>query len=95
MTVLVKNPRVSVGARAFVESWVALLGEAVDPASDRAVALVAARERRQKGNQSRLVNDKLLRRWSGASGTQRLSYRWGNVQRLLTDVYEGLERAAT
>jgi hypothetical protein len=49
----------------------------------------------KKQTQSRLVNDKLLRTWSGAAGTTRLSYRWGNVTRLLTDVHEGLQRAAS
>ncbi|WP_433612676.1 DUF6361 family protein [Dactylosporangium sp. CA-139114] len=51
--------------------------------------LVEERERSIKKAQSRLVNEKLLRRWSGASGSGRLVYRWPQAARLLTDIHDG------
>jgi hypothetical protein len=93
--VLEKNPRIGLASRHFVQEWLDLLNRDVRPDADEAVALVSQRERVQKRNQSRLVNEKLLRAWSGYSGTQRLSYRWGNVQRLMTDVVQGLNSASS
>lgn len=91
---LVQNPRISWGTRVFIDTWVDQLNAGTRPDDAAAVALVSNREKNQKRSQSRLVNDKLLRTWSGAAGTTRLSYRWGNVTRLLTDIHEGLQRAA-
>jgi hypothetical protein len=88
-----QNPRISWATQSFVDTWVELLRAGVRPDEDKAIRHVIARERLQKKTQSRLTNEKLLRAWSGASGTSRLSYRWGNVTRLLTDVSEGLQRA--
>jgi hypothetical protein len=87
------NPRISWATQSFVDTWVDLLRRGVRPDQDVAVTHVIARERLQKKTQSRLTNEKLLRAWSGASGAGRLSYRWSNVTRLLTDVSEGLQRA--
>lgn len=89
-----RNPRVSAGTRHFVEGWVDLLRTGARPGGDAAVALVSTRERRQKGKQSRLENDKLMRAWSGESGTGALTFRWSNVTRLLSDVKDGLDLAA-
>jgi len=91
--VLAHNPRISWATRDFVDTFVALLRNGKRPDHEQILALVISREKRQKGTQSRLVNDKLLRNWTGASGTGRLTYRWANVTRLLTDVSEGLQRA--
>lgn len=90
----IHNPNISWATQNFVNRWVDLLVRGVAPQEQSALDLVTKREKRQKGTQSRLVNDKLLRRWTGASGTARLSYRWDNVTRLLTDVSEGLQRAS-
>lgn len=92
--VRLRNPNIGWGTQSFVESWVDLVVSGVRPDDASALTLVGNRERQQKGPQSRLVNDKLLRLWSGASGTRPLLYRWGNVTRLLTDVVEGLNRAS-
>jgi len=91
--VLAHNPRISWATMVFVDTFVALLRNGKRPDHEQILALVISREKRQKGTQSRLVNDKLLRNWTGASGTGRLTYRWANVTRLLTDVSEGLQRA--
>lgn len=86
------NPRVGLQTRVFVDSWidVVLAGKGATVADDEDVrSLVELRERRQKGAQSRLVNDRLLCTWSGASGTSRLVYRWPQVRRMVTDIREG------
>jgi hypothetical protein len=97
-TVLQLNPRIGVQTRLFVDAWIdaARDGRAERCADDDQLRrLVAERERRQKGaKQSRLENPRLLPTWSGQSGTGRLDYRWGTVRRIVTDVFEGLDRAA-
>ncbi|GAA1740500.1 DUF6361 family protein [Isoptericola hypogeus] len=95
---LVASARVSARTREFVTTWTTAVrdGTAADAAHDpghRLRGLVAQRERTTKRGQSRLENTKMLGVWSGASGTGRLTYRWAQVRRLVTDVHEGLARA--
>ena len=52
-------------------------------------ALVRDRELHQKGSQARLRNDRLMRQWGGASGSERLTFRWPVVARLLRDIADG------
>ena len=81
--------------RAFVTAWVALAlgrsghGLADDPG---ARALVRNRELHQKGGQARLRNDRLMRQWGGASGSDRFTFRWPTVAGLLGDIADGRER---
>lgn len=91
---LAHNPRISWATQDFINTWVDVLVRGAGPQEQIALDVVMKREKRQKGTQSRLVNDKLLRSWTGASGTARLSYRWANVTRLLTDVSAGLQHAS-
>ncbi|MBY6687221.1 hypothetical protein HQ305_16805 [Rhodococcus sp. BP-149] len=90
------NPRIGLQTRAFVDGWIdaVLAGKGAAVADDSGVrSLVDLRERRQKGAQSRLVNDRLLRTWSGASGTSMLVYRWPQVKRIVADIREGIADA--
>jgi hypothetical protein len=85
------NPRISPSTRLFVDAWVKAVVSAQVPAgmTDRSLRdLVARREQSIKRGQSRLTNDKLLRTWSGESGSGRLVYRWPVVRRILTDIHE-------
>lgn len=87
------NPRISPWTERFVDAWIDLVSRKVgsgiaDDADAR--ALVADRERRTKGQQSRLDNPKLRQTWSGESGAAQLSYRWGTVRTLVTDIVDGL-----
>ncbi|TDC45575.1 hypothetical protein E1258_30180 [Micromonospora sp. KC207] len=89
-----RNPRIStnVKARQFIERWLDAVtsGAAGDAAGDSTLrGLVSERERSVKKGQSRLVNDKLLRTWSGASGSRRLVFRWPQVRRILADIHDG------
>ncbi len=72
----VKHP-----TRRFVEEWRAIVvrtgGEVVQDQVAR--SLIRSRETRLKGVKSRFRNDGALSRWSGASGTSPLNYRWNPV----------------
>lgn len=86
------NPRIGLQTRTFVNAWldVVIDGHGATAAEDPEIrSLVELRERHQKKAQSRLENDKLLRSWSGASGTSRLICRWPQVKRMVTDISEG------
>ena len=94
--ILARNQRTS-RAHEFVMAWTeAVLDRSSknDPDNTRLRALVAGRERGIKKAQSRLTNDKLLGAWSGDSGSGRLTYRWSQVRRIVTDVHEGLDSNA-
>ena len=91
------NPRIYGDTRRFVDTWL----DAVTTGNAAAVAmndqlrqLVSGREQAQKKAQSRLTNDRLLRTWSGKSGSAALTYRWPVVRRIVTDIHEGLTRDA-
>ena len=75
----------------FVEDWVAMVkaGAATIPDSQAARALVRDRERRLKTSQSRFINASARDRWGGASGVERLSFRWGQAQSHLRDLTSG------
>lgn len=91
-----RNPRVGPATRLFVDTWLDAVCRGVNSsvADDPHLrGLVASRERRQKGAQSRLVNDRLLRTWSGRSGSDALTYRWQQVRRLVVDIRNGLGAA--
>lgn len=78
--------RVTPRTRRFVEEWRSVVrtsGAADDPAARRAVE---TRERQLKGAKSRFGNPAALARWGGASGTERLSFRWPIVRDHLTDL---------
>ena len=88
---------VSVRTRSFVSDWLDLLrrgwtGRALAD-SREARDLVSQRELYQKGGQARLRNDRLMRQWGGASGTERLNFRWPFIRRLLEDIADGRERS--
>ena len=81
--------------RRFVDTWLDAVqsGHASSAADDAELrTLVGAREHHvpKRRAQSRLVNDKLLRTWSGKSGSARLAYRWAQVA-WLTDIHDGIE----
>lgn len=94
--VIAQNPRVAGNSpmRRFVDHWLDAVcaGRAATMTGNPVLReLVSQRERAVKKAQSRLVNNKLLQTWSGASGSGRLTYRWTQVKRLLTDIHDGLE----
>ncbi|GAA3232851.1 DUF6361 family protein [Dactylosporangium siamense] len=88
------NPRIATNltARRFIDLWL----DAVATGGIREVrkeqslrTLIGERERSVKKSQSRLTNEKLLRNWSGASGSARLVYRWPQARSMLMDIHNG------
>lgn len=90
--------RVSGRTRAFVTFWTDAVrdgsadGALKDP-EGKLMNVITAREGSIKKSQSRLTNTKLLGAWSGAAGAGEMVFRWPQVQRLVRDVHEGLDRA--
>jgi hypothetical protein len=89
-----QNPRIAANgpARQFIDRWLDIVvrGDVTEFADDATLRhLVADRERSMKKGQSRLLNDKLLRTWNGASGSRQLVFRWPQVRRMLLDIHHG------
>ena len=81
----------------FVEKWIQLSMKTDDPISlledGSAEGLIKNRELRiKKSKRARLTNPRALELWSGASGTRRLTFRWGIVNQIVNDILEGLKR---
>lgn len=87
------NPNIQPQAQRFVTYWVNGLRASDGPADDASLRNLVEQRERRKGSQSRLKNEKMLAAWSGASGTGRLTYRWGTVKVLINDIIDGLDRA--
>jgi hypothetical protein len=80
---------VTPATRRFVDDWLdlSLRGDLDKLAgSSRARALIEGREYELKRRRARLQNPERLASWGGDSGTQRLSYRWDYVRRIVADV---------
>lgn len=92
--VLTRNPRVAGTSRRFVDDWLDLVTAAADDLADSAASrdFIARREASHKRSQARLTNQKLLASWQGASGAGALVFRWTQVQRIVLDIHEGMER---
>lgn len=88
-----ENPRISTQAQSFITSWLDLVRDATSTEAIRdrldARTLVANREKRLKGKQSRLANDRALELWGGESAAYRLGFRWYQTQRILNDIVKG------
>lgn len=78
--------------RLFVRAWISAIqeGRSASAADDAALRRLVAQRETRKGKQSRLLNDRMLAAWSGASGTGQLAYRWGTVRDLVNDIVRGL-----
>lgn len=75
-------------AKRFVAEWLMLVrdGSISDGIQTQAAQLVQDRERRLKTSQSRFANRAVRDRWTGASGTERLSFRWAQAKAHLRDL---------
>ncbi|UXN24513.1 DUF6361 family protein [Curtobacterium flaccumfaciens] len=89
--------RIAGPTRGYVDQWTKHLRD-TDLASiaddDTARGMVRARERSQKRGLARLGNPDRLRGWTGASGSNALTYRWQTVRNIVIDIREGLARDA-
>lgn len=88
-----QNPRIPGLTRRFADAWMdALCEKGPGPLAgdDAARQLIRRRERLLKGPRARLASREHLELWGGASGTDRLSFRWGTAQRMLKEIQAGL-----
>jgi hypothetical protein len=92
-TLVQQRTRVSTMTHQFVERWLKLEPWASIPrATDDATLrnMVRDREQQLKRARARLGNPRALELWNGASGVDRLAYRWPSAVRILEDIYTGL-----
>ena len=86
----VEHPAHSIrpAAKRFVMQWLELVVDAAAPIASAPAArqLVEERERRLKTSQSRYTNHAVRDRWAGASGVDRLSFRWSQAKSHLRDL---------
>jgi len=88
------NPRITNPTYDFINTWWdhALAGDAARLCDSPAVrSLIRERERRLKKNLARVDNPRAQELWTGDSGTAQLEFRWLISQRLLEDIFDGLE----
>lgn len=90
--VRLQNAHVDPITSLFFDVWFGRMGrDELDGIADDADLRngVMARERSLKKGQARLANDKLLANWRGPNYS-RVTFRWGQVHQLVSDVIEGL-----
>ena len=90
------NPGITAPTHEFINRWwdSALAGNAERLCdSPAARLLIRDRERRLKKNLARLDNPGAQELWTGDSGTSQFDFRWFITQRLLGDIFDGLEAA--
>ena len=91
-----RNAPVSPATTMFINGWIAEV-RTRDPhtmPSDSTIRrMISERERKNKGEHSRLSNDRQIKNWGGSSGSARLNFRWPIVQTMLADIREGLADA--
>lgn len=88
--------RIGYPTRGFVESWVRIVRQEGPKGAVRegsgARRLLREREFRLKGSRARLHHRRHLELWGGASGADRLDFRWKGTKVILEDVFDGLAR---
>lgn len=92
--VLSVNPRITGPTREFINRWwdLALAGDATQLCdSSAARLLINERERQLKKTLARINNSRAQELWTGDSGTAQLEFRWLISQKLLGDIFDGLE----
>lgn len=83
--------------RSFVQHWIEHTRKSPNKilSNTDALNLIKRREMKLKGTRSRFKNQRALEQWGGYSGVGKLVYRWPNVQVLLNDLYQGINREGT
>jgi hypothetical protein len=90
------NPRISNPTYEFINTWWDLAltdGTRGLSESPFARSLVRERERRLKKTLARIGNPRAQELWNGDSGSAQLDFRWLISQRLLGDIFSGLDTA--
>lgn len=83
----------------FVETWLGVVFSSRDIITslnnNETQSLIQQREYQLKGKRSRLLSQRALELWRGASGERQLDYRWSNVTTIVSDITKGLSRASS
>jgi hypothetical protein len=89
-----EHARIPPLTRSFVDKWLNIVCESGGPKAiyenNEAKILISHREHQLKKKRARLHNPDALMRWSGASGTAQLDFRWRIAKAHLADIYAGL-----
>lgn len=88
------NPRISKGTEDFINAWWDLTRDGIATNHidlRRAEKLICDRERAIKKNLARIDNPRAQELWNGDAGSAQLEFRWRVSQRLLSDIFHGLE----
>jgi hypothetical protein len=88
------NPRITNPTYHFINAWwnLALGDGAAQVSTNRAARLlIRDRERQLKKSLARIDNPRAQELWNGNSGTAQLDFRWDISQKLLRDIFDGLE----
>jgi hypothetical protein len=82
--------RIQEPTRHFVHRWLELVRNGATSSAEMREArdLVKTREMRLKRTQSRFVNQAMLNRWGGNSGSRRLGFRWAEASSHLKDIVD-------
>ena len=91
-----ENPRITTPTYEFINGWwdLALGGSAAKVSTNRAARLlIHEREGRLKKSLARIDNPRAQELWNGNSGTAQLDFRWDISQKLLKDIFAGLEES--
>lgn len=86
---------VSSRTKRFIDQWIGIVLKNIDNIfinKEEINHLIYEREKEVKGRRARLRNLDYLAKWSGASGTQQLDYRWRVVKRIVNDIILGLNK---
>jgi len=90
--------RVTPATRTFIDHWLngALNGQTAGLRDSKPIrSVITLREKQLKGKLARLDNPAALKLWRGASGVNRISYRWDpQIRQVTTDIQRGLSRHA-
>lgn len=87
------NLRITTPTHDFVNGWwdIALNREIEVSGAPAVRVFVRDRERRLKKTLARIDNPRAQELWNGDSGTSQMDFRWNISQRLLSDIFKGLE----
>jgi len=79
----------------FIDQWIGIVLKNINDIftnKEEINHLIYEREKEVKGRRARLRNPDYLAKWSGASGTQQLDYRWHVVKKIVHDIILGLNK---
>jgi hypothetical protein len=91
------NARIGDATSDFINTWWDFVlaekpGDLLDNPNVR--ALITDRERRLKKNLARIGNPRARELWNGEAGSAQLDFRWQVSQKLVSDIFDGLEVAS-